>query len=65
MGTRFSATVATWAILIASGNLMHAQDSARWSWQEPHAKVLPTGDLEWAPTNLACACGTTARQAGP
>lgn len=23
--------------------------AARWSWQEPQAKVLPTGDLEWAP----------------
>jgi hypothetical protein len=21
----------------------------RWSWQEPQSKVLPTGDLEWAP----------------
>ena len=23
--------------------------AAQYSWQEPHAKVLPTGDLEWAP----------------
>ena len=23
--------------------------AARWSWQQPQAKVLPTGDLEWAP----------------
>lgn len=23
--------------------------TARWSWQEPQAKVLPTGDLQWAP----------------
>jgi hypothetical protein len=23
--------------------------AARWSWQEPHATVLPTGDLQWAP----------------
>jgi hypothetical protein len=23
--------------------------SAKWSWQEPQAKVLPTGDLEWTP----------------
>jgi len=22
---------------------------AKWSWQEPQAKVLPTGDLEWTP----------------
>ena len=61
MGTRFSATVATWAILIASGNLMHAQDSARWSWQEPHAKVLPTGDLEWAPQPFKFQPGSSLR----
>ncbi|MCU0916531.1 MAG: laminin G domain-containing protein [Planctomycetes bacterium] len=24
-------------------------DAARWSWQQPQAEVLPTGDLEWAP----------------
>jgi hypothetical protein len=24
--------------------------AGRWSWQEPQASVLPTGDLEWAPT---------------
>ncbi len=23
--------------------------SAEWSWQQPHAKVLPTGDLAWEP----------------
>ena len=23
--------------------------TARWSWQEPQSKVLPTGDLQWAP----------------
>ncbi|MFW5870301.1 MAG: hypothetical protein ACOCVL_01410, partial [Candidatus Sumerlaeota bacterium] len=23
--------------------------AAEFSWQQPHAKVLPTGDLEWAP----------------
>ncbi len=23
--------------------------NALWSWQEPHARVLPTGDLQWAP----------------
>ncbi|HNY29114.1 MAG TPA: right-handed parallel beta-helix repeat-containing protein, partial [Candidatus Sumerlaeota bacterium] len=26
-----------------------ARTEARWSWQEPQAKVLETGDLEWAP----------------
>jgi hypothetical protein len=23
--------------------------TAKWSWEAPQAKVLPTGDLEWAP----------------
>lgn len=23
--------------------------AAQWSWQQPHAEVLPTGDLRWAP----------------
>lgn len=27
------------------------------SWQEPHAKVLPSGDLEWAPTPYVFAPG--------
>ena len=26
-----------------------AEGAAEWSWQEPHARVLPTGDLEWTP----------------
>ena len=30
-----------WMVSVVSG-----QD---YSWQKPHAKVLPTGDLEWAP----------------
>ncbi len=34
-------------MMVATG---WAEDlGVRWSWQEPHAKVLPTGDLEWAP----------------
>lgn len=39
------------ALLLTLGCMAaRAEDAtARWSWQEPHAKVLPTGDLEWAP----------------
>ncbi|MFP4579447.1 MAG: LamG domain-containing protein [Candidatus Sumerlaeia bacterium] len=33
-------------LLIAMSGLAMAQE---YSWQKPHAKVLPTGDLEWAP----------------
>ncbi|MFW5762509.1 MAG: hypothetical protein ACOCXH_16160, partial [Cyclobacteriaceae bacterium] len=24
-------------------------NSQKYNWQEPHAKVLPTGDLQWQP----------------
>jgi hypothetical protein len=37
------------ALLIAAHGAVDAQSAARWSWQEAQAKVLPTGDLEWAP----------------
>jgi hypothetical protein len=37
------------ALLVAAQGVGNAQNVARWSWQEPQAKVLPTGDLEWAP----------------
>jgi hypothetical protein len=35
--------------------------TARWSWQEPQAKVLPTGDLEWAPKPFEFKVGESAR----
>jgi len=34
---------------------------ARWSWQQPQAKVLPTGDLEWAPRPFAFKPGESVR----
>jgi hypothetical protein len=37
-------------LLFALHGVARAQSAARWSWQEPHAKVVPTGDLQWAPT---------------
>lgn len=37
-------------IELAMVDVAHAgETAARWSWQEPQAKVLPTGDLEWTP----------------
>jgi len=36
-------------VLVASRGVGNAQTETRWSWQRPHAKVLPTGDLAWAP----------------
>ncbi|MFO8007621.1 MAG: hypothetical protein R6V05_07805, partial [Candidatus Brocadiia bacterium] len=33
-------------VLAAAAPAVAAQEYA---WQKPHAKVLPTGDLKWAP----------------
>ena len=41
--------IAMLALLVAAQGAVNAQNAARWSWQEPQAKVWPTGDLEWAP----------------
>ena len=41
--------IAGLVLLIAAHGMTNAQTAAQWSWQEPQAKVLPTGDLEWAP----------------
>ena len=40
---------------------VEAQTAARRSWQEPHAKVLPTGDLEWAPKPFEFKTGASIR----
>ncbi len=49
------------ALLIAAHNGVSAQNVARWSWQEPQAKVLPTGDLEWAPKAFEFKAGESVR----
>jgi hypothetical protein len=49
------------SLLVAVHGLVKAQDVARWSWQEPHAKVVPTGDLEWAPRAFAFQVGGSVR----
>ena len=36
-------------------------DAVKWSWQEPQAKVLPTGDLEWAPRPFEFKAGESVR----
>jgi hypothetical protein len=38
-----------------------ANVASEWSWQEPNAKVLPTGDLEWAPRAFALEKGDSVR----
>ena len=40
-----SAIMVSAALLIAYAS----EPPARWSWQEPQAKVVPTGDLAWTP----------------
>ncbi len=51
------------AVLLSLGcRLAWAGDAAtRWSWQEPQAKVLPTGDLEWAPKAFEFKAGQSVR----
>ena len=36
-------------------------EPARWSWQEPQSRVLPTGDLEWAPQPFEFKPGSSIR----
>lgn len=49
------------AVLLGLTSVTFAQSEPRWTWQEPHAKVLPTGDLEWAPRSFAFEQGASAR----
>jgi hypothetical protein len=48
-------------LLASTHGVANAQDEARWSWQKPQAKVLPTGDLEWAPEPFAFRPGASVR----
>ena len=32
-----------------------------WSWQQPHSKVIPTGDLQWAPRQFDVRLGKSVR----
>ncbi len=40
---------------------LNAQNSKTWSWQHPQAKVLPTGDLEWTPSDFQFITGESVR----
>ena len=59
--------IAVMALLFAAHGEVNAQNVARrapstgWSWQEPQAKVLPTGDLEWAPKAFEFKAGESVR----
>ncbi len=43
-------------VLVMTGEVM-----AQYSWQQPHAKVLPTGALEWAPQPFVFTAGESVR----
>jgi Concanavalin A-like lectin/glucanases superfamily len=52
--------------LLATAGVSMAADNggsapARWSWQETHAKVLPTGALEWTPRPFVFDKGASVR----
>ena len=59
--------IAMLALLAAVHGVASAQNVAPrapttgWSWQEPQAKVLPTGDLEWAPKVFEFKAGGSVR----
>jgi hypothetical protein len=46
-----------WALLIGFAGA----DPVRWSWQEPQATVLPTGDLQWSPKGFEFTPGPSIR----
>ena len=58
---RMDRCIAVLALLVAAHGVVNAQNVARWSWQEPQAKVLPTGDLEWAPKAFEFKAGESVR----
>jgi concanavalin A-like lectin/glucanase superfamily protein len=52
----------TWVLILAAmpAAVVTAQDT-QYSWQRPHARVLPTGSLQWAPQLFAFAKGDSVR----
>ncbi len=53
-------------VVLAAASAAMAADGGRgaaprWSWQEAHAKVLPTGALEWAPRPFVFEKGASVR----
>ena len=64
-GVRFIARPTLFRIIALLGaglaTAVASEPAARWSWQEPQAKVLPTGDLEWAPKPFEFKAGESVR----
>ena len=64
MGSKARMTVARVALIGMFACCLTAQaadNNARWSWQEPHAKVLANGGLEWAPHPFEFKAGASVR----
>ncbi len=58
---RVECCIAGLFLLVAAQGVVNAQNDARWSWRDPHAKVLRTGDLEWAPRAFEFKVGESVR----
>src|SRR3974377_1216092 len=58
---RMGRCLATLTLLFTLDGALNAQSVTHYSWQEPHAKVLPTGDLEWAPQAFEFKAGDSVR----
>ena len=48
-------------LIIAVPTSMAAAEPTPWPWQDPKARVLPTGDLEWKPQPFAYVAGDSIR----
>ncbi|MBI5723167.1 MAG: hypothetical protein HZA50_04355 [Planctomycetes bacterium] len=47
--------------MLLPGNSARPDASGKYSWQKPHAKVLPNGDLEWSPEPFVFEKGDSVR----
>ena len=48
-------------IVAVPGPMAAAGEPAPWPWQDPKARVVPTGDLEWKPQPFAYVAGDSIR----
>ncbi len=58
---RMERSLAILTLFVAGHGVAHAQSVDRWSWQRPQAKVVPTGDLEWAAEAFDFTAGASVR----
>jgi hypothetical protein len=53
--------VAAAALVAVCCGCLCAGEEARWSWQEPYAKVTPQGDIQWTPKPFVFEKGASVR----